>query len=188
MGNKNYWKAIITFDVNQVAGTKISQIDAECISVQIGTLSHEPGISAPPGSRRILNNIPYYSTGNGDISSLNSWNSTRDGSGRRPTNFNQSNATFHIQSGHILRNDLNACLTYLVVERNGVLLSASGIKSDQVEIHGGGTVVQEKPILNPENLETLTIKNGGNFIHRNNGRIPGKIKQLESYSNIVLNE
>jgi len=184
-GDNYFW---ITFDINQIVGSKALQIDAECISVQIGTLHHDPAVSAPPGARRIQNNQPYYSIGNGDISSLDSWNSTRDGSGKRPTNFNQSNATFHIQSGHILKNNLNACMTYLVVERNGVLLSSSAIKSERLEIHGGGTVVQEKAFLNPDDITQLIIRNGGNYIHRNKGVIPGKTRHLEAYSNIVLND
>lgn len=183
-GDNYFW---ITFDVNQVAGSKPCHIDAECISIQIGTLTHEPSVAAPPGSKRIQNNVPYYSNGSGDISSLDSWNSARDGSGKRPTNFNLSNATFHIQSGHILRNDLNACLTFLVIERNGVLLSASAIKSEWVEVQGGGTLVQEKPVLNPEYPAHIIIKNGGNYVHNNTGALPGKIKELEAFSNVVLN-
>ncbi len=183
-GDNFFW---VTFDVSQLPGSRINQLDAECIRIQIGTLYHEPSISAPPGNRKIINNIPFYSTGNSDISSLDSWNSLRDGSGNRPSNFNQLNATFHIQPGHILRNDLNACISYLLIERNGVLLSNSGIKSDRLEILGGGTMVQTKP-LQEVNIEKFIIRNGANYIHQNNGKIPGSRKQFESFSNVLLNE
>ncbi len=184
-GDNYFW---ITFDVNKVAGSRITVIDAECISVQIGTLSYDPAVSAPPGAKRILNNTPFYSTGSGDINSLDSWNASRDGSGKRPSNFGLSTATFHIQAGHILRNDLNACLTHLVIERNGVLISATDIKSELVEIYGGGTMVQEKNISNLEATSILVINNGGNYIHNNTGPLPGKIKKFSSYSNVVFNK
>ncbi len=183
-GDNYFW---LTFDINKVAGSITTMIDAECVAVHIGTLTHDPAISAPPGAKRILNNTPYYSTGSGDISSLDSWNASRDGSGKRPSNFNLSTATFHIQSGHILRNDLNACLTYLVIERNGVLISASDIRSERVEIHGGGTLVQEKNISNYEGTSSLVINNGGNYIHNNTGAIPGKTKKFSPHSNVVFN-
>lgn len=183
-GDNYFW---LTYDIAPNRSGKMLTAEADLVSVNIGTLNYHPDRVSLGGSKSIINNIPYFSTGNGDIASVNSWNSSRDGSGSRPVSFNEPGATFFIQSGHVMTNSVSGCIPALIVERNGVLRSASDIKSDYVDVQGGGTYIQEKSFSDFSKLKQFTIRNNGNYLHGNGGALPGKDKNFEPHSTTILN-
>ena len=184
-GENFFW---LTFDIlgNQ-SPSKLS-IDAELISANIGTLVYNPDRVALNGTKEVLSNVPYYSVGNGDISALSTWNSRRDGAGKQPSSFNEPNATFFIQSGHILTNTVSGCIPAILIERNGVLKSTTILRSDLLDIQPGGTYIQEKDFENSATLKKLIIRDQGNYLHLNKGPVPGKQKQFAPHSTVVLNQ
>ncbi len=161
-------------------------IEVGCDEIRIGTLTYEPEGVNKPGKRKVLNNIPYFSTGNGDISSLSSWNSKRDGSGNRPVNFGTANATYHIQAGHVMKNSLHACIPVLVIERNAMLQSTSTIKARLMKVRSGGTYLQSALFSNPAALDQLLVESGGVYLHKNKGAIAGKVKIFAPRSTAIL--
>jgi hypothetical protein len=150
------------------------KIDAELIRATIGTLVMEPDLSAPAGSILLKKNSPWYSTGSSDISSLESWNSHRDGSGVRPTNFSRSSSTFHIQSGHTMQNKLNACIPSVIIERNGTLINETTVSTDMLLVSQGGTFIHQSKNSDINKLRKLKIVNGGKYVHDTKQPIPSQ--------------
>ncbi|MBL0339578.1 MAG: hypothetical protein IPP71_00895 [Bacteroidetes bacterium] len=183
-GENYFW---LTCDIGDKIAGKELKIRTGLVTTVIGTLTFEPDRITQQGSKRIVNNQPYFSISNGDISAIDKWSTTRDGSGRHPQSFSENGATFCIQAGHILTNTLNACLPALIIERNGVLRSSTSIKAEYVDIQAGGTFIQQKEVLAPNSLNKFIIRNNGNFIQLHSGALPGKVKQFEPYSTVTLN-
>ncbi len=183
-GDNYFW---LTYDIAPNRAGNHLTAEADLVSVNIGTLKYNPDRVSLGGSKSIINNIPYFSMGNGDISSLNSWNSSRDGSGTRPASFNEAGATFFIQSGHVMTNSVSGCIPAIIIERNGVLRSGSDVKSDYLDVQSGGTYIQEKSFSDFSKLKQFTIRNNGNYLHSNEGALPGKDKNFEPHSTTTLN-
>lgn len=157
-----------------------------CMGAKIGTLSYEPNPAQKRSFHPILANTPFYSVNNGDISDLKTWNSARDGSGKQPASFSNAALTFHIQSGHLLKNDLSGCLPNLIIERNGALVSATAVKADMVEIQAGGSLIQSGYLAVSDYPKQLTIKNGGSLLNNQSGNLPGARCSFGRQSNVVL--
>lgn len=160
-GPNYFWLA---FDTGIPTKEEIT-IDAEMIGAIIGTLTLEPDISAPAGNIRLLQNTPWYSTGNTEIASLESWNSSRDGSGSRPASVSKSTGTFHIQAGHSMQNKLNACLPTIIIERNGTLINETSVTADKILVKPGGTLLNKSGQTAKNKLKKLKVENGGMYVH-----------------------
>jgi len=183
-GDNYFW---LTFDIKPSSEKLEVFADAECISATIGTLKYEPDLTGRPGAIRIMNNLAYFSTKDGDIASLGSWNSKRDGSGEFPSSFNDINTSYFIQPGHQMNNQLNGCPGTIIIERNGLLWSSASLRAEKMVVCAGGTWMQEKEMTQPEELKEFEIRDGGNYMHLNKGRIPGKSRKFFTASTIVLN-
>ena len=115
-GKNYFW---LTFDIKPDATDKNGTVDAECVSLQIGTNSYVPVLSSPAGKRKILSNIAYFSTGIPNPDQPTAWNSKRDGSGIAPKKLEGAQNSFFIQSGHSLVNNSILFLPTIVIEKHG---------------------------------------------------------------------
>lgn len=181
-GANYFW---LTGDIGTFA-QKGCSFKTTCMGAKIGTLSYEPNPAQKRSFHPILTNTPFYSVLNGDISDLKTWNSARDGSGKHPASFSNPALTFHIQSGHLLKNTLSGCLPTLIIERNGALVSETTVKADLVEIQAGGSLIQSGYLAAADYPRQLIIKNGGALLNNQSGYLPGVKCLFEKQSNVVL--
>jgi hypothetical protein len=176
----------VACDVSSAGPVGKFLVVAGCDEVRIGTLTYEIDRVTTASRKRVLENVPYFSTGNGDISSLASWNNHRDGSGTRPPHFNDQHSTFHIQAGHVMQNRLHSCIPALVIERNAMLNSGTSIKGNLLRVLPGGTYMQTESFSDVNSLRELIVDNGGNYLHRNEGMIGGSRKSFGTRSTVIL--
>jgi hypothetical protein len=62
----------------------------------------------------------YYSVKNGDAFNRFSWNSSRDGKGAAPLNFNDPNDNFIVQAGSTVTSGDFSCNGSLIIESGGI--------------------------------------------------------------------
>jgi hypothetical protein len=179
-GKNYFW---LTFDIKSDATDKNGTVDAECVSLQIGTNSYVPVLSSPAGKRKILSNISYFSTGIPETNKITAWNTKRDGSGISPTKLESSQNSYFIQSGHSLVNNSILFLPMIVIEKHGSLKNKEGLKSNYLQVTDGGIFQQEYVITDNNPVEFFKMENGGNYIHLTNGKLPGIKKYFSPNSN-----
>jgi hypothetical protein len=178
----------ITADVNGPVSTGNTFADAELISLRIGTLIHEPSVSAPAGRIQIRNNVPYYSVSGGEIADLKNWNSKRDGSGHMPENFNNQLSSFHVQPGYHMTNNVGAFIPTLIIEPGAGIRSEATVVADHMQVRNGGTFIQTARLKNPDSIQLFEVLTGGNYIHANEGRIPGSKRLFHKKSTTTFNQ
>lgn len=94
----------------------------------------------------------YYSVRNGEAGNTATWNSSRDGSGKAPKDFNDPTDNFIIQTGYTVSSSLAAfsCNGSLIVENGGMfnctrsssILTAVAINPDGIfRLHQNGSLV-----------------------------------------------
>lgn len=179
-GKNYFW---LTFDLKTDASTKNGSVDAECISLQIGATSFLSQNSAPAGKKKILNNISYFSTGIPNVYQPAAWNSKRDGSGIEPEKIDDLHNSYFIQSGHKLTNTKETFLSALVIEKNATLKAVQNLKAKNLLIRDGGIYQQEFTITDFNPIENFTMDNGANYLHVNEGKLPGVKKYFSPRSN-----
>ncbi|MEP7168405.1 MAG: BNR-repeat neuraminidase N-terminal domain-containing protein, partial [Bacteroidota bacterium] len=178
-GKNYFW---LTYDIKIDAATKNGTIDAECINLKIGTNSFVPMLSSPAGKKKILSNIPYFSNGLTNLSKADSWNSKRDGSGASPQ-INDFRNCYFIQSGHKMVGSTEVILPYLVIEKHASLKATQPVKTKVLCIADGGIYQQEFEIKENNPVEVFKMDNGANYIHLNDGKLPGIKKYFSPRSN-----
>lgn len=182
-GKNYFW---LTFDVKPDATTKTAAIDAQCIKLNIGATSLIPKNSAPKGKKNILPNASYFSTGIPYPHRPEAWNSKRDKSGSAPQKMDDPGKNFFIQSGHKLVNTQETYLANITIEKNGTLKAKEVLKTKNLIISDGGIYQQDFSITESNPIENLRMDNGANYIHTNDGKLPGRKKYFSPNSNQCL--
>jgi len=176
----------LTFDINNKTGKSDAVVYADCHLLRIENLDYEPSPSAESFGIKIQHYKPWYSITTGELASLSSWNSERDGSGVVPKSFKDDAQVFYIQAGSVMLNTLNACLPNLVIENKGALQSNSALSALNVTIESGGIWNQSGVFSDPAKLKNLFVKNGGNYLQLNSGPFPGLKKSFEPSSTVWM--
>ncbi|HEX5003484.1 MAG TPA: hypothetical protein VFW78_13395 [Bacteroidia bacterium] len=182
-GDNYVW---LTFDINNKTGKSDALVYADCHLLKIENLDYEPSPSSDSRGIKIQPCKPWYSTATGELASLSSWNSERDGSGSVPKSFKDDAQVFYIQAGSVMLNTLNACLPNLVIENKGTLQSNSALSALNVTIESGGIWNQSGVFTDPAKLKSLYVKNGGNYLQLNHGPFPGLKKSFEPASTVWM--
>jgi len=181
-GKNYFW---LTCDIKQGAAAN-GFVDASCINLQLSATSMQPVTSSPKGKKIILSNIPYFSTGLPLIHQPEAWNSKRDGSGFIPQKTDNINNCFFIQSGHRLMNTKETFLASVILEKNATLKATGILKTKNLIISDGGIYQQDFSISENNPVENFRMNNGANYIHTNDGKLPGAKKYFSPRSNQCL--
>ncbi|MFI5220135.1 MAG: BNR-repeat neuraminidase N-terminal domain-containing protein [Bacteroidia bacterium] len=179
-GKNYFW---LTFDIKPEATVKKSSVTASCIQFRIGASTLRPAMLQAKVKKKIASNISFFSTGLAATNLSGSWNSKRDGSGIPPARIGDLNNTFFIQSGHKLVNAEETFLPTLVIEKNATLKAIQVLKAKNIFISEGGIYQQDFSILEINPVDNFRIENGGNYIHSNEGKLPGNKKYFSPASN-----
>src|SRR6185436_11140495 len=179
-GKNYFW---LSYDIKPEASIRNGAIDAECISLRIGTNSFVPMLSSPGGKKKILAAVPYFSTGLPDVSHTDAWNTKRDGSGTSPEKINDFRNCYFIQSGHKMIASSEVFLPFLVIEKHASFKALQTVKTKTLYITDGGIYQQEFAIKEGNPVEILKMDNGANYIHINDGKLPGVKKYFSPRSN-----
>jgi len=179
-GKNYFW---LTYDIKPDAGAKNTAVDAECVSLQIGTSTFMPMLASPAGKKKILSNVPYFSTGHTVIYQRDAWNTKRDGSGLEPAKLDDIHNCYFIQSGHSITNTGEISLASIVIEKHASLKASQPVKTKMLYVADGG-IYQQEFVINENNpVENFRMDNGANYIHLNYGKLPGTKKMFSPHSN-----
>ncbi|HKR04231.1 MAG TPA: BNR-repeat neuraminidase N-terminal domain-containing protein, partial [Bacteroidia bacterium] len=179
-GKNYFW---LTCDIKADAAAKNGTIDAQCISLRIGTNTFIPMLSSPAGKKKIFSNTPYFSTGHSGFNQPDMWNSKRDGSGREPDKQDDLNNCYFIQSGHNLTNTSETILGSVIIEKHGCLKAKQPLNANYLLVTDGGIYQQEFSIKEGNPVKNFKMDNGANYIHLNDGKLPGVKKYFSPHSN-----
>lgn len=191
-GKNHFW---LTFDVKGDAMTPNAWIDAQCLEIVVGGISHAPSNPSPDGRRWIQNNVPYYSMGNLSLNKVASWNSRRDGSGVHPRQLNETRNSFFIQAGHRMISSTGGNLQTLVVERGGELKITSPLRLNALQVACGGKVQLDAHDDGVFLFNHFVMENGASYFHNTAGPIPayrcdfapGSFQVFFNYSDSTFN-
>lgn len=170
-GKNYFW---LTFDVREDATVRNGTIDAECISLRIGTNNFLPMTSAPPGKKLIAVNAPYFSTGNLAVNEVTSWNSKRDGSGIAPSKTDDILNSYFVQSGHRMTSVKICKLPYVIIEKGALLTAFEPVYAKTLLVTDGGTYRQDFAKTDAYTVENFRLENNANYIHNNTGILPSQ--------------
>ncbi|MEO5570607.1 MAG: BNR-repeat neuraminidase N-terminal domain-containing protein [Bacteroidia bacterium] len=182
-GKNYFW---LTFDIKSDATIKNGNVDADCVSMKINTTSFIPMLSSPAGKKKILSNIPYFSTGQPNIYQPEAWNSKRDGSGTEPVKLNDLRNSYFIQSGHSVINTEKIVLPAVIIEKHALLKARQPVKTNYMLVTDGGIYQQEFAEKEVSDIDYLKMDNGANYIHLNDGKLPGVKRFFSPRSNQCL--
>lgn len=181
-GNNYFW---ITADIKPWAQPN-GILDAEINSIVVSGTSYLPLIAAPPGNKKIKNNAAFYSTGNGEFSNLEMWNSQRDGHGQMPAQLNKENTCFFIQRGHELTVRQPAEVYATLLEDGAKLTINSALSANELLVSTGGLLqLNEIESVQPK-FEKLTLSDGSNYMHNSNARFPAEAAAMAKGSTVVF--
>lgn len=82
----------------------------------------------------------FYSQNAADLSSVNSWWSSTDGTGSHPSNFTTSGNTFIVQAGHSCSSSANIAFTNTTLTVNGTFTPAAASVISGGTLNGSGTI------------------------------------------------
>jgi hypothetical protein len=82
----------------------------------------------------------FYSQNATDLSSLNSWWSSTDGTGSHPSNFTTSGNTFIVQAGHSCSSSANIAFTNTTLTVNGTFTPVAAAVISGGTLNGSGTI------------------------------------------------
>lgn len=181
-GKNYFW---LTADVKSSA-TPNGSIDAECISINIGTTEYLTLLAAPEGEKRIRNNNAYYSNGNKDASEPESWNSKRDGSGNKPANMNDALNCFFVQKNHTITTSEALYMPIVAVEANGKLVVEDNLRSNELNISTGGICQFNVSANDCRCIGKLVMEDNANYIHNSTGFFAASSAILSAQSQIVF--
>ena len=181
-GKNYFW---LTADVKSSA-TPNGSIDAECISINIGTTEYLTLLAAPEGEKRIRNNNAYYSTGNKDAADPESWNSKRDGTGNKPVNMNDALNCFFVQKGHTITSSEKTYIPVVAIETNGKLVIDDNLRSNELNISANGICQFNVAANDCRCIGKLVMEDNANYIHNSTGFFAANSALLSAQSQVVF--
>lgn len=183
LAGKNYFW--LTADVKSTA-TPNGSVDAECISINIGSTEYLTLLSAPAGEKRIRNNNAFYSTGNNEAGQPESWNSKRDGKGNKPLNMNDALNCFFIQKGHTVTSSENTYMPMIAIESNGKLVIDDNLRSNELNISASGICQFNVAANDCRCIGKLVMEDNASYIHNSTGIFAVNSAELAAQSQVVF--
>lgn len=181
-GKNYFW---LTADVKSSA-TPNGSVDAECISINIGSTEYLTLLAAPEGEKRIRNNNAYYSTGNKDGNSSESWNNKRDGTGSKPSNMNDALNCFFIQKGHTITASENTYMPMVAIEGSGKLIVDDNLRTNELNISTSGVCQFNVTANDCRCIGKLVMEDNANYIHNSTGIFAAGNALLSKESQVVF--
>ena len=131
--------------------------------------------------------VTYYYKGTGDISSILSWTTDRNGSGATPSNFTTAGNTFVIQNGQAPTLGstwtINGTASNLLIENGGSFHTGANNPSLTLNMESGASYVMSNSTYN--NLTFGTIHAESTFDYQ--ATLSGAFRDSLTYGNLLWN-
>jgi putative BNR repeat neuraminidase len=176
-GDNYFW---LTYNLTDNHINSKSLVDAELISVKIGSLTYRPDIASPAGAIELSGTDVWFAAYNGDMADINTWNSKKDGSGSSPNKLESSGAVFIIPPGRSMTNNIGASLSTVIIENESRLFSSAKLKCKEIIVKEKGILRIDKELPIGDMPAFINVNYHGTYIHNNRGVIPPTIKLSRS--------